>query len=423
MSLVDSLKKGLFGSEDEYEDQYIDDGPQMVNNNNGVGLGADDETEEPAEGAKKNKVVNIHATTQLKVVLVKPERFEDASTIADHLNNKRTVVLNLESTNKEVSRRLVDFHNSAWPMPTTARLERVANSTSYHHPVQRKKTSWVTCWTSWRTMARSIDPVVHAVRGFVPARTDEERFLMRHIEDLARTAQSRGIARYSGFLSDREQELARAALGRAGLEDDFRFDGGWPEAERRILCLEPEYSCSENPICCVQLQCPAQAGAVLPAHKDYLGSLMGLEIRREALGDIVLPPDAPGTAYVFALEPAARLICQELLQAGRTELATRLLAPDEVPEFRTAERRKCTATVSSLRLDAVLAAMLHCSRGQASELVTAGRVEINHLPAEKPSAPVYEGDVFTVRGKGRFALTALPGKSKKERLIIEFFQY
>ena len=248
-------------------------------------------------------------------------------------------------------------------------------------------------------MARFIDPVVHAVRGFVPARTDEERFLMRHIEDLARTAQSRGIARYSGFLSDREQELARAALGRAGLEEGFRFDGGWPEAERRILCLEPEYSYPENPICCVELQCRAQAGAVLPAHKDYLGSLMGLEIRREALGDIVLPPDAPGTAYVFALEP------------------------DEVPEFRTAERRKCTATVSSLRLDAVLAAMLRCSRGQASELVTAGRVEINHLPAEKPSAPVYEGDVFTVRGKGRFALTALPGKSKKERLIIEFFQY
>ena len=187
-------------------------------------------------------------------------------------------------------------------------------------------------------MARSIDPAVHAVRGFVPARTDEERFLMRHIEDLARTAQSRGIARYSGFLSDREQELARAALGHAGLEEGFRFDGGWPEAERRILCLEPEYSYPENPICCVQLQCRAQAGAALPAHKDYLGSLMGLEIRREALGDIVLPPDAPGTAYVFALEPAARLICQELLQAGRTELATRLLAPDEVPEFQKDEK-------------------------------------------------------------------------------------
>ena len=58
---------------------------------------------------RRNKVVNIHATTQLKVVLVKPERFENASEIADQLKDKRTVVLNLESTNKEVARRLIDF--------------------------------------------------------------------------------------------------------------------------------------------------------------------------------------------------------------------------------------------------------------------------------------------------------------------------
>ena len=58
---------------------------------------------------RRNKVVNIHATTQLKVVLVKPERFENASEIADHLREKRTVVLNLEGTNKDVARRLVDF--------------------------------------------------------------------------------------------------------------------------------------------------------------------------------------------------------------------------------------------------------------------------------------------------------------------------
>ena len=58
---------------------------------------------------RHNKVVNIHATTQLKVVLVKPERFENASEIADHLKEKRTVVLNLESTNKDVARRLIDF--------------------------------------------------------------------------------------------------------------------------------------------------------------------------------------------------------------------------------------------------------------------------------------------------------------------------
>ncbi len=56
-----------------------------------------------------NKVVNIHATTQLSVVLVKPERFENAAEIADHLRDKRTVVLNLEQTNKDIARRLIDF--------------------------------------------------------------------------------------------------------------------------------------------------------------------------------------------------------------------------------------------------------------------------------------------------------------------------
>ena len=134
MSFVDSLKKGLFGGEDDYDDQYIDDGPQMVNNNSGLGVGMDDAEEEPEEGAqKKKKVVNIHETTQLKVVLVKPERFEDASTIADHLNNKRTVVLNLESTNKEVSRRLVDFLSGV-AYANNGQIKRVANSTFISTP-------------------------------------------------------------------------------------------------------------------------------------------------------------------------------------------------------------------------------------------------------------------------------------------------
>ena len=85
-----------------------------------IGSRSDDRAEEPkGRGAdmpdlgdiptKKNKVVNIAATTQLQVVLVKPERFEDASSIADHINDRRTVVLNLEGASKEVSRRLIDF--------------------------------------------------------------------------------------------------------------------------------------------------------------------------------------------------------------------------------------------------------------------------------------------------------------------------
>ena len=61
------------------------------------------------EQRSSNKVVNIHATAQLQVVLVKPERFENAAEIADHLRDRRTVVLNLESTNKDIARRLIDF--------------------------------------------------------------------------------------------------------------------------------------------------------------------------------------------------------------------------------------------------------------------------------------------------------------------------
>lgn len=80
------------------------------------------------EPKKGGNIVNINATTQLEVVLVKPERFDDASGIADHLNSKRTVVLNLESTNKDIARRLVDFLSGV-AYANGGQIKRVANST------------------------------------------------------------------------------------------------------------------------------------------------------------------------------------------------------------------------------------------------------------------------------------------------------
>ena len=77
---------------------------------------------------RSNKVVNIHTTTQLQVVLVKPERFENASEIADHLREKRTVVLNLESTNKEIARRLLDFLSGV-AYANKGKIKKVAIST------------------------------------------------------------------------------------------------------------------------------------------------------------------------------------------------------------------------------------------------------------------------------------------------------
>ena len=101
MSIIDELKKWTHPYEDE--DEELDDFEETRHREP-----AFDDRKARVED-RRNKVVNIHATTQLKVVLVKPERFENASEIADHLKDKRTVVINLESTNKDVARRLVDF--------------------------------------------------------------------------------------------------------------------------------------------------------------------------------------------------------------------------------------------------------------------------------------------------------------------------
>ena len=125
MSMFDSLKSKL-GIDSEAE-SYVDDTEDEIFPGGQGGAAAQGYTQQEVK-QHSNKVVNINATTQLQVVLVKPERFEDASTIADHLNNKRTVVLNLESTNKEVSRRLVDFLSGV-AYANNGQIKRVANST------------------------------------------------------------------------------------------------------------------------------------------------------------------------------------------------------------------------------------------------------------------------------------------------------
>lgn len=89
---------------------------------------ANGEDDTVVEGKRGNKVVNIHATAQLQVVLVKPERFDDASAVADHLNAKRTVVLNLESANKDVARRILDFLCGV-AYANDGQIKKVANCT------------------------------------------------------------------------------------------------------------------------------------------------------------------------------------------------------------------------------------------------------------------------------------------------------
>ena len=123
MGILDEFKRLAHPYEDEDEDDYDDfdisprpverrerdRSERMDRSSRDSGYGGYGGAPAPEEDRRSNKVVNIRAATQLQVVLVKPERFEDASSIADHLREKRTVVLNLESTNGEIARRLLDF--------------------------------------------------------------------------------------------------------------------------------------------------------------------------------------------------------------------------------------------------------------------------------------------------------------------------
>ena len=125
MALRGTFRNLIGIPENDYDSEYDDD---MQAGN----VEQEEEEQMPSPSLssdrKHNKVVNIHATTQLAVVLVKPERYEDAASIADHLNAKKTVVLNLEQTSKDVSRRLIDFLCGV-AYANNGQMKRVANNT------------------------------------------------------------------------------------------------------------------------------------------------------------------------------------------------------------------------------------------------------------------------------------------------------
>jgi cell division inhibitor SepF len=139
MGLMDELKRLArpYEDEDEFEEQEAKATPIREEKK----IKEEKESDSTAAAARPaparavavpeqrgRKVVNINTTTQLKVVLVRPERFEDASEIADHLRDKRTVVLNLESTEKDVGRRLVDFLSGV-AYAQEGKIKKVAVST------------------------------------------------------------------------------------------------------------------------------------------------------------------------------------------------------------------------------------------------------------------------------------------------------
>ena len=141
MGFLDKVKEIINETDDDDFDEYYDDASSFdaisapVRTDRSSNFSSFDRPEKEERAAaerprrqKSDKVVNIHTTAQLQVVLVKPERYEEAAAIADHLNAKRTVVLNLESTNRDIARRLLDFLSGV-AYANNGQIKRVANST------------------------------------------------------------------------------------------------------------------------------------------------------------------------------------------------------------------------------------------------------------------------------------------------------
>ena len=133
MGLIDKMKKWTdaddYEDEDEFE-EYIPQSSHQEQRTAPIGTGNTTTYDQPSPMpySRGNKVVNINATAQLQVVLVKPDKFENAAEIADHLKDKRTVVINLEQTNKEIARRLLDFLSGV-AYAYQGKFQKIANST------------------------------------------------------------------------------------------------------------------------------------------------------------------------------------------------------------------------------------------------------------------------------------------------------
>ena len=176
-----------------------------------------------------------------------------------------------------------------------------------------------------------------------------------------------------------------------------------------------QLSQEEWPFSCLRISCK---NAQRLTHRDYLGALMGMGIKRETLGDIL--PNEQG-AILFALPTAAALIADQLHEVGRESVSASCCPlPDELC---APCGQSVRFSVASLRLDAVIAALLHQSRDHASGLVRSERVQINHRLCSNVSAQLEEGDLVTIRGTGRFRVEEIGGQSKKGRVFVTCIKY
>lgn len=244
----------------------------------------------------------------------------------------------------------------------------------------------------------------------------EEKVFIARIADMAELCDRRGIV-FTHFLNERQAFLAESELKKLGIEN-YCFYGGTDNAERVMLCVFNEYNRPERsdfPFTCVTFKY-RKASAL--SHRDFLGSLTALNLKREAVGDILI---GEGIAQVFVIDSVKKAIENDLRKIGSVGVE---ITVDTDP-FLIKERsyHEIKGTSASMRLDCILSLSLGISRGKAAAVISSGTVEVNYKAVNSPAFNMKQGDIFSARGYGKFRVEEISGISKKGRLHIIVQKY
>lgn len=243
---------------------------------------------------------------------------------------------------------------------------------------------------------------------FLHSLDSRHKIMFAHIFDMALKSDKYSSGIYGDFLS--ENSIGELMLRKQFLPLEPVLFGGFEDAERKMVAFIPEYEEPSFPISAIKLTSPRISSL---SHRDFLGSVLGLGIKREKCGDIITGGDG---VYIILSEDIASYAENSLTKVGREGVKAQLvpLSEIEVPEKAFKE---ITGTVSSLRLDSVVALFSGKGRGKASELVSGGLVFVNGICSDKNDMKLSDGDIISLRGKGKATLS-VGGTSKKDRIFI-----
>lgn len=244
----------------------------------------------------------------------------------------------------------------------------------------------------------------------------DEKLLLARARDAVLLCERQYAVKTVGFLTPAEAAAIKKNIHTLGASPDIRleFFGGYGDAERCLFAVLPEYADKDTLGDFITAITVSGRDIKALGHRDFLGSLLGLGLRRDKIGDILVLEDR---TVVFVLSDIADYIVENLTKVGncgvRAEAAS--LEGLELPARGFEELR---LTVAALRLDCIVAAAARTSRSNAAELIRSGRVFLNWLECDSTSATVKPSDVFSIRGIGKFRLGEEVNQTKKGRLGI-----